>query len=53
MTVPASFRQSDVTRAVKGVLAAGREVYEASIQPNGTIRLVLAQDGKEAKGWEE
>ena len=35
------FRERDVTRAVKGVTKAGREVAQVKIAPDGTI-IVLA-----------
>lgn len=37
MTVAARFRQSDVTRAVKGAQAGGLRVGRVEIDPNGKI----------------
>lgn len=37
MTAPARFRQSDVTRAIKAVAAAGRKVQKVEIDPSGKI----------------
>jgi hypothetical protein len=37
MTAPARFTQSDVTRAVKGAIAAGMSVGEMRIDPLGNI----------------
>lgn len=40
----ASFTQSDLTRAVKGFLAAGLDVGAARIERDGTI-VILTKDG--------
>lgn len=37
MTAPAKFRQADVTRAIRGALAAGRKVERIEIDANGKI----------------
>lgn len=37
MTAPARFRQSDVSRAMKGVKAAGGHVVRVEVDPNGKI----------------
>jgi hypothetical protein len=39
---PASFRQSDVTRALKGAMAAGFDVKRCEIDRNG--RIVIASN---------
>lgn len=41
-TRPASFKQSDLTRAVRGVAAAGMRVGRVEIDPNGKI-IVMAE----------
>lgn len=40
----ATFRQADLTRAVKAVRAAGLEVATTVIDPDGTIRLLHHAD---------
>ena len=37
MTAPAKFRQADVTRAMKGVAAAGGKTVKVEIDPSGKI----------------
>lgn len=52
MTV--SFRQRDLTRAIKAAEAAGCVVKSVEVLPDGTISLKLDDDGdKQAKGWGE
>ncbi|OYY70351.1 hypothetical protein [Sphingomonas sp. 28-63-12] len=54
-TRPASFRQSDLTRAVKGVAAAGVRVGRVEIDPNGKI-IVMAETLLQATSsgsWDE
>jgi hypothetical protein len=40
---PAAFRQTDVTRAVRAVAAAGCEVRRVEIDPNGKIVLIMVE----------
>lgn len=44
MTAPASFKQSDFTRALKGAVQAGLTVARARITPDGAIDIVFVDD---------
>ncbi len=46
MTAPARFKQSDVSRAIKGVKAAGAEIVRVEIDPSGKI--IIHTDPKAA-----
>jgi hypothetical protein len=41
---PARFRRDDVTRAVRGVEAAGHRPTRCRIMPDGTIDVVLVEE---------
>ena len=41
--VPLTFRQRDVTAAIKAVEAAGKEVFGVEITPEGAIRVITRQ----------
>ena len=45
---PASFRQADVSRAVKGATAAGLTIGRIEIDPTGKIVLVAATEAARA-----
>ena len=40
---PSRFRQGDVTRAVKGAVAAGVEVREVMVDTDGRIRVIAGK----------
>jgi hypothetical protein len=40
---PSKFRQGDVTRAVKGAIAAGVEVREVLVDTDGRIRVIAGR----------
>jgi hypothetical protein len=46
---PAIFRQGDVTRAVRAVVAAGQAVARVEIDPNGKIVVVTVGEPDERK----
>ena len=54
-----SFRQSDLTRAVRAVVKAGLEVARVIVDSNGQINVIiaksdgeLADQGKEGNEWD-
>ena len=55
---PATFRQTDVTRAVKGARAAGVEIAQVEIDKDGRIIVVAAKstegsnNGGERNEWD-
>lgn len=42
MSHPARFKQADLTRALRAVMAAGHVVERIEIEPNGKIVMLLA-----------
>ena len=52
--VPAIFRQGDVTRAVRAVVAAGQVVARVEIDPNGKIVIVTVGEleRREENSWD-
>jgi hypothetical protein len=52
--VPAIFRQGDVTRAVRAVVAAGQAVARVEIDPNGKIVIVTVGEleRREDNSWD-
>ncbi len=57
MTAPAIFKQSDVTRALKGAMAANVAIGKIKIAPDGTITIIpessAANDDDGETGWED
>ena len=55
---PATFRQADITRAVKGARAAGVDITQVEIDKDGRIILVAAKstdetlNGVERNEWD-
>jgi hypothetical protein len=52
---PATFRQQDVTRAIRAAIAAGVDIARIEVAKNGTIVIVTAIDREpkaEANEWD-
>jgi hypothetical protein len=54
---PSAFRQTDVTRAVRAVAAAGVDIARVEIDKAGTIRIITLKaepngQGREANEWD-
>jgi hypothetical protein len=49
---PSTFRQSDVTRAIKAAVAAGVEIQRVEIDPNGRIVIITATEAERREGNE-
>jgi hypothetical protein len=53
---PATFRESDVRRAVHAVEATGREIAAVEISADGKIRIVVGKPGEQVSTinpWDE
>ena len=50
---PSTFRQRDVTRAVKAVVAAGVDIARVEIDKAGTIRIITQSSEQNGQGREE
>jgi hypothetical protein len=52
---PSTFRQQDVTRAIRAAIAAGVDIARIEVAKNGTIAIVTAIDHEpkaEANEWD-
>jgi hypothetical protein len=47
---PSAFRQSDLTKAVKAVIAAGLRVVGVNVGADGKIEVVTSDEEKKAAG---
>jgi hypothetical protein len=50
---PSAFRQGDLTKAVKAVIAAGLRVVGVKVGADGKIEVVTAADGDNQPGGNE
>lgn len=57
---PSPFRQADITRAVRGVTAAGMKVARVKVAPDGSVEVFADGEGspspaaeKEANEWDK
>ena len=50
---PSAFRQSDLTRAVKAVIAAGLHVAGVKVSAQGDIEIVTGEDRAQDSGSRE
>jgi hypothetical protein len=56
VTAPATFKQSDVKRAIAGALAADLKIGKISIAPDGTITIIpesSAANDDSANPWDK
>lgn len=52
MNTAATFKQIDVTRAIKAVVGAGQSVREVEITRDGAIRIIVNNEKRLEKGPE-
>ena len=50
---PSAFRQSDLTRAVKAVIAAGLRVAGVKIDPQGAIEITTNEETSAGNEWDK
>lgn len=58
MTAPASFKQADVTRLIRGAIKAGceKDAIRLTVQPDGSLLLVMkspAENDDEPDQWDD
>jgi hypothetical protein len=58
VTAPATFKQADVTRLVRGVAAAGVPISKVIVEPGGNIVVLTgandeADEGGKRNPWDE